>query len=133
MLAGYQVVAESLKNSGFEYVFGIVGLPVIELGIAVTAYDMKYYGFRNEQGAAYSAGIVGYMTGKPGVVLAVSGPGMTNCISGMANAKVNKWPMLCISGASDAIFDGKGGFQEFDQLTMAKQVAKFAVKPASIK
>jgi 2-hydroxyacyl-CoA lyase 1 len=89
-------------------------LPVIELGMALQAYDINYYGFRNEQAAAYAAGIIGYLTRRPGVVLAVSGPGMTNCISGMANALVNKWPMLCLGGASDASMEGRGGFQEFD-------------------
>lgn len=71
---------------------------------------MNYFGFRNEQAAAYAAGIYGYITQRPGIVLAVSGPGMTNCISGMANAMVNKWPMICIAGASDASLEGRGGF-----------------------
>jgi len=87
-------------------VFGIVGVPIIELGGACQAEDMNYYGFRNEQAAAYAASAVGYMTKKPGVVLAVSGPGMTNCISGMANALVNKWPMICLGGAAESTFEG---------------------------
>jgi 2-hydroxyacyl-CoA lyase 1 len=78
--------------------------------MALQGNDVNYYGFRNEQAAAYAAGIVGYITKRPGIVLAVSGPGMTNCISGMANALVNKWPMVVISGASDASLEGKGGF-----------------------
>lgn len=69
-----------------------------------------YYGFRNEQAAAYAGSAIGYITQKPGIVLAVSGPGMTNCISALANAQVNKWPMILISGASDASMEGKGGF-----------------------
>lgn len=77
--------------------------------------------------------MVGYLTGRPGIVMAVSGPGMTNCISGMANAMVNKWPMICIAGASDAQLEGKGGFQEFDQLACARPVCKYAARPSSVK
>lgn len=68
----------------------------------IQAEGINYYGFRNEQAASYAASAIGYMTGRPGIVMAVSGPGMTNCISGMANAMVNKWPMVCIAGANDA-------------------------------
>ena len=75
---------------------------------------MNYFGFRNEQAASYTlsyaAGIVGYLTKKPGVCLAVSGPGMTNTISGMAEALVNKRPLIVLGGASDSSLEGQGGF-----------------------
>lgn len=64
--------------------------------------------------------------------MAVSGPGMTNCISGMAEAMINKRPMVCIAGASDAQLEGKGGFQELDQLALAKPVCKYAARPSSV-
>lgn len=101
--------------------------------MSLQANDVVYYGFRNEQAAAYAASAVGYITQRPGIVLAVSGPGMTNCISAMANAMVNKWPMVVVCGASDASLDGKGAFQEFDQLACARPVSKYAARPANIK
>ena len=58
---------------------------------------------------------------------------MTNCITAMANALVNKWPMICIGGASDSALDGKGAFQEFDTIACAKPVSKYCVKSTSIK
>ena len=91
-----------------------MGIPVIELGTAFQVQDMNYFGFRNEQAASYAAGIVGYLTQKPGICLAVSGPGMTNTISGMAEALVNKRPMIVLGGASDSSLEGQGGFQELD-------------------
>ena len=75
------------------------------------AAGINYYGCRNEQGAAYSAGAVGYLTNRPGLCLAVSGPGMTNCISGLANAFTNCWPMILVSGSSDLSQAGHGAFQ----------------------
>lgn len=110
LITGYEVLAKALALQGCTHVFGIVGIPVIELGMAFQGNDMNYFGFRMETPASYAAGVVGYMTGRPGVCLAVSGPGMTNCISGMANAMVNKWPSIYIGGASDSSLEGMGGF-----------------------
>ena len=51
---------------GIKYCCGIVGIPVIELGFSLQGAGMNYYGFRNEQAAAYAAGVIGYMTNTPG-------------------------------------------------------------------
>lgn len=107
-------MAKALASQGCTHVFGIVGIPVIELSTYMQGEDMNYFGFRMETPASYAAGVFGYLTKRPGVCLAVSGPGMTNCISGMANALTNKWPMVCLGGASDSSLEGQGGFQEFD-------------------
>ena len=114
MISGNEVIAKSLASQGVTHVFGIVGIPVIDLGFMLQGESMNYFGFRNEQAMSYAAGIVGYLTKRPGVCLAVSGPGMTNCISGMANALVNKWPMIVLGGAPDSTLEGQGGFQEYD-------------------
>ena len=84
----------------------------------------------------------GYLTQSPGVCLAVSGPGMTNTISGMAEALINKRPMIVIAGAPDTLTEGKGAFQEFlglsdmptdiIQLSCAKPVSKYAARAHSI-
>ena len=68
-------MAKALAIHKIEYSFGIVGIPVIELGFSLQGEGIKYYGFRNEQQASYAAGVIGYLTQKPGVCLCVSGPG----------------------------------------------------------
>lgn len=88
-----------------------LGIPVIELGFAIQGAGINYYGFRNEQQAAYSAGYTGYLTGIPGVCLCVSGPGHTNAISGVLNAWVNTWPMILISGSNDLNQTSRQAFQ----------------------
>ena len=50
----------------------------------------------------------------------------------MANALVNKWPMICLAGSPDATLEGRGAFQEFDQLAAAKPVSKYAARPHSV-
>ncbi|XP_068617555.1 2-hydroxyacyl-CoA lyase 1 isoform X2 [Battus philenor] len=128
---GNNILAESLKKQGVEYVFGIVGIPVIETSLAFQAAGLKYVGMRNEQAACYAAQAIGYLTGKPGVCLAVSGPGLLHCIGGMANAQVNCWPLLVIAGSCPEDHEGIGGFQEWLQVESSRLYSKYAVRPPS--
>ena len=89
---------------------------------------LKYYGFRNEQQASYSAGYCGYLTGKPGICLCVSGPGHVNALSGVMNAWSNNWPMVLISGSSDLNQTSRQAFQEVDQVYMVKPFVKYSAK-----
>lgn len=101
---------------GIEYVFGIVGFPVIELGMAIQAEGLHFIAMRNEQSACYAAQAIGYLTGIPGVCLVVSGPGLLHTCGGMANAQVNCWPLLVLGGSAPLDHEGIGGFQECNQV-----------------
>lgn len=128
---GATIVARSLKQQGVEYMFGVVGVPVIPIAFAAQREGIKYYGFRNEQAASYAAGAVGYLTGRPGVCLAVSGPGMVHGIAGLANAWSNCWPMILIGGANDSYQNGRGAFQEAPQVESARPFSKYVARPES--
>ncbi|CAH0755774.1 unnamed protein product [Diatraea saccharalis] len=130
---GNTILAESLKKQGVEYVFGIVGIPVIETALAFQVAGLKYIGMRNEQAACYAAQAIGYLTGKPGVCLAVSGPGLLHCIGGMANAQVNCWPLVVIAGSCPEDHEGIGGFQEWPQVDSSRMYCKYAGRPPSPK
>ncbi|CAD7089581.1 unnamed protein product [Hermetia illucens] len=123
------IIARSLKAQGIEYVFGIIGIPVIELSMAMQAAGLKYIGMRNEQAACYAAQAVGYLTGKPGVCLCVSGPGLLHVTGGMANAQMNCWPLVVIAGATSEDHEGIGGFQEYLQVEASRPYCKYAVRP----
>src|SRR5581483_11702347 len=112
---GATLIARSLKQHGVQYMFGIVGVPVVPVAFAAQREGITYIGMRHEQSASYAAQAVGYLTGRPGACLVVSGPGMTNAISGLANAWSNRWPMILLGGASDIAQHGMGAFQEAPQ------------------
>jgi 2-hydroxyacyl-CoA lyase 1 len=131
-ITGAQIVARSLKQQGVEYMFGIVGIPVIPIAMYAQREGIKFYGFRNEQAASYAAAAVGYLTGRPGVCLGVSGPGMIHGIAGMANAWSNCWPMILIGGANDSYQNGQGAFQEAPQIETARPYAKYVARPDSV-
>jgi 2-hydroxyacyl-CoA lyase 1 len=132
-MQGYMILAQALAEQKIKHCYGIVGVPVIELGFAIQGVGINYYGFRNEQQASYTAGYTGYLTGIPGVCLCVSGPGHTNAISGVANAWANCWPMLLISGSNDLSQTSKQAFQETDQVYLVKPYAKFSARVTDLR
>lgn len=132
LVEGATVIARALKAQGIEFAFGVVGIPVIEVAQAFQREGVAYVGCRNEQAASYAASAVGYMTGRPGVCLCVSGPGLVHAMAGMANAQVNCWPLLVIAGASDTYQEGTGAFQETPQVEVVRPFVKYSARPSSV-
>ncbi|PSN51575.1 2-hydroxyacyl-CoA lyase 1 [Blattella germanica] len=126
---GNTILAEALVAQGVKYVFGIVGIPVIELSIAMQQAGLHYVGMRNEQAACYAAQAIGYLTKCPGVCLVVSGPGLLHTFGGMANAQINCWPLLVIGGSCAQDHEGIGGFQECPQVDLARPYCKYSARP----
>ncbi len=125
-LDGYTITARALKAAGIRVIFGVIGIPVTQLASAAQAEGIRFIGTRNEQAAGYAAGAYGYLTGTPGVLLTVSGPGAVHGIAGLSNAQVNTWPMIMVSGSSEQREVGHGSFQELDQVAAAAPYCKYA-------
>jgi len=123
---GATLMAQSLKQQGVQYMFGIVGFPVGPIAEAAQKVGIRYIGMRNEQSASYAAQAAGYLTGRPGACLVVSGPGVVHGLAGLANAQQNCWPMILIGGASATHQNGMGAFQEERQVQIAAPFCKFA-------
>src|SRR5580704_14677513 len=81
---GATLIARSLKQQGIDHLFGIVGFPVTAIAAAAQKEGVAYLGMRNEQSAAYAAGAYGYLTGRPGACLTVTGPGVVHGLAGLA-------------------------------------------------
>jgi 2-hydroxyacyl-CoA lyase 1 len=126
---GDTLIARSLKQQGVEAMFGIVGFPVFGLAAAAQREGLRYIGMRNEQAASYAAGAVGYLTGRPGACLTVSGPGVIHALAGLANAQANCWPMVVLGGASGSYQEGMGAFQEAPQVELARPYTKYTARP----
>jgi 2-hydroxyacyl-CoA lyase 1 len=125
-IKGADLLAKSLKEQGVEYMFGVVGFPVGPIAEAAQKVGLPYIGMRNEQAASYAAGAVGFLTGRPGSCIVVTGPGVIHGLAGLANAQQNCWPMLLIGGASETYRNGMGAFQEERQVLAATPVSKWA-------
>ena len=125
-VTGATLIARSLKQQGIDHLFGVVGFPVGPIAEAAQKEGVAYIGMRNEQAASYAAQAYGYMTGRPGACIVVTGPGVVHGLAGLANAQQNCWPMILIGGASETYRGGMGAFQEERQVLIATPFCKFA-------
>ncbi|KAF3827120.1 hypothetical protein GH733_002606 [Mirounga leonina] len=123
-VSGAEVIAQALKTQDVAYMFGIVGIPVTEIAVAAQKLGITY--------ACYAASAIGYLTGRPGVCLVVSGPGLIHALGGMANANMNCWPLIVIGGSSERRQEMMGAFQEFPQVEACRLYSKFSARPSSI-
>lgn len=113
--------------------FGVVGIPVTSFANRAVAAGIRFIAFHNEQSAGYAASAYGYLTGRPGILLTVSGPGCVHGLAGLSNAMINTWPMVLISGSCDQNDVGRGDFQELNQIEAAKPFSKHVGKAKDIK
>jgi 2-hydroxyacyl-CoA lyase 1 len=82
---GAQLVARTLRDLGVTVIFGIVGIPVVEIAEEAINLGIRFVAFRNEQACSYAASVYGYMTGRPGVCLVVGGPGVLHALAGASS------------------------------------------------
>jgi pyruvate oxidase len=124
------VLVETMINWGVDTVFGMVGhsnLGVAEaLHRAETAGKLQYLGVRHEGAAAFAAAAYGKLTGRPAACFGIAGPGSTNLLTGLYDAKSDRAPVLAISGNVDSSVAGKGAFQDIDLLAAFADVAVYS-------
>ena len=129
-MTGMYVLANALKANGVEVIFGLVGIPVTEVAYICQKVGIRFISFRFEQQAGMAAATYGYLTKKPGILLTVSSLGFLNGLTATANATVNCYPMIQISGSSDrvAVDLEQGTYEGLDQLAIAKPLVKAAYR-----
>lgn len=124
-LSGGEIIVESLKREGVEFVFGYPGGSVLHIYDALFQQeDVKHILVRHEQGATHAADGYARATGKPGVVLVTSGPGATNAVTGIATAFTDSIPMVVLTGQVPLKFVGSDAFQECDSVGITRPIVK---------
>ena len=124
-LSGAQIVVQSLKAEGVEYVFGYPGGAVIEIYDALFQLNkFKHILVRHEQAAVHAADAYARVSGKVGVALVTSGPGVTNALTGIATAYSDSIPMVVISGQVGNSLIGTDAFQEVDTVGITRPCVK---------
>lgn len=129
-VTGMWILAQALKKVGIDTMYGLVGIPVTEFAYIAQGEGIRFVGFRHEQQAGMAAATHGYLTKTPGVLLTVSSLGFLNGLTATANATVNCYPMIQISGSSDRVpIDlEQGTYEGLDQLNIAKPLVKAAYR-----
>ncbi len=124
------VIADTLVNWGVKRVFGMVGHSNLGLADAIRLRTldgaMHFVGIRHEGAAAFAASAYGKLTGQPAACLTIAGPGATNLLTGLWDAKVDRAPVLALTGQVQTQVFGPGAFQDIDLGSAFAAVSRFS-------
>jgi len=126
MLKGADIVLQCIRAEGVDLVFGYPGGAIMPLYDALEGSGVRHVLTRHEQGAVFAAEGYARVTGKVGVAMATSGPGATNLVTGIADAKMDSVPLVCITGQVRTAMIGTDAFQETDVFGVTLSLTKWS-------
>src|SRR6476661_8563764 len=126
MLRGADILLRCLRAEGVDLVFGYPGGAIMPLYDALDGSGVRHILTRHEQGAVFAAEGYARSTGKVGVAIATSGPGATNLVTGIADAKMDSVPLVCITGQVRSALIGTDAFQETDVFGVTLSLTKWS-------
>jgi len=123
-----ELFVKCLENEGVEYIFGIPGEENLDLMDALLDSKIQFILTRHEQGAAFMADVYGRLTGQAGVCLATLGPGATNLVTGVADANMDRAPVVAIAGQASTNRLHKESHQVLDLVNLFKPITKYSTQ-----
>src|SRR2546423_3692728 len=126
MLKGADIVLQCLRAEGVDLVFGYPGGAIMPRYDALEGSGVRHILTRHEQGAVFAAEGYARVTGQVGVAMATSGPGATNLVTGIADAKMDSVPLVCITGQVRSALIGTDAFQETDVFGVTLSLTKWS-------
>src|SRR5579872_826657 len=126
MLKGAEIVLRCMRAEGVDLVFGYPGGAIMPLYDALDGSGVRHVLTRHEQGAVFAAEGYARVTGRVGVAMATSGPGATNLVTGIADAKMDSVPLVCITGQVRTAMIGTDAFQETDVFGVTLSLTKWS-------
>jgi acetolactate synthase-1/2/3 large subunit len=127
-LAGADIIVQTLEHHDVKWVFGIPGAKIDKVFNTLVDSSIQTVVCRHEQNAAFIAGGIGRMTGKAGVAIATSGPGVSNLVTGLATANTEGDPVVALGGAVAISERLKQVHQTMDSVSICKPVTKFSAE-----
>ncbi len=125
------VFVECLESEGVRYVFGIPGEETLDLSESLADSSIDFIPVRHEQGGAYMADAYGRLTGRAGVCLGTLGPGATNLVTAVADAFLDRAPLVALTGQSDLERMHKESHQYIDLIAILRPVVKWNARVSS--
>ena len=123
-----QLFVKCLENEGVEYIFGVPGEENIDIMDALLESPITFVTTHHEQGAAFMADVYGRLTGRAGVCMSTLGPGATNLITGVADANMDRAPLIAIAGQGATTRLHKESHQILDLVNMFKPITKYSTQ-----
>ncbi len=125
------VFVDCLESEGVQYVFGIPGEETLDLNESLADSSIQFVPVRHEQGGAYMADAYGRLTGRAGVCLGTLGPGATNLVTAVADAFLDRAPLVALTGQSDLERMHKESHQYIDLIGILRPVVKWNARVSS--
>ena len=123
-MKGADIFVKTLEDNGVKYIFGVPGDIELSLFESLSYSDIDFFTVRHEQTGAFMADVYGRLTGKPGVCFSTLGPGAANLVTGVANAYLDRSPMIAISGQLKVDEFHKNAHQYLDLEKIFKPITK---------
>src|SRR5918996_2916145 len=120
-----RLLVDCLQAEGVEYVFGIPGEETLDLNEALADSEVRFVPVRHEQGGAYIADVWGRLTGRAGVCLGTLGPGATNLVTAVADAYLDRAPLVALTGQAELERQHKESHQYIDVVSLMRPITKW--------
>src|SRR5258707_9535949 len=131
MPSGAELFVRSIAELGISQIFTLVGDHLNEVLAVAAREGIRILDMRHESGVTHAADAWARLTRRPAISLVTGGPGHTNSLTGIATANLAGSPLIAVSGSRPSSVAHRGGFQDIDQVSMAKPVVKWAAEPPS--
>ena len=126
VMIGGQAVARALKNEGVRAIFTLCGGHVMPIYLGCHWEGIDILDTRHEQGAVHAADAYARLLRSVGVAVVTAGPGVTDGVTGVANAFQANVPLVVLGGAAELRFHGKGALQEMEQTSLLRPITKWS-------
>ena len=123
---GGEIIARVLQQQGVKFLFTLCGGHISPIFVAAHNLGLRVIDTRHEATAVFAADAVSRLTGVPGVAAVTAGPGVTNTITAVRNARLAQSPLVLLGGAAATLLKGRGALQDIDQITLMKPNVKWA-------
>jgi acetolactate synthase-like protein len=125
---GGAVIAEALRRAGVGHLFTLCGGHISPILVESKRLGLRVVDMRDEANAVFAADAMARLTGRPGVAAVTAGPGVTNAVTALENARLAQSPVLLLGGATATLLRGRGSLQDIDQLALMRPIAKWATR-----
>lgn len=133
MTTGGELVAEVLDRHGVKFLFTLCGGHISPILAAAKARGLRVVDTRHEATAVFAADAVARLTGVPGVAAVTAGPGVTNAVTALQNARLAQSPLVLLGGATATVLRGRGALQDIDQLAFIRPIVKWATAVTKVR
>lgn len=130
--SGGRIVAETLESEGVHTLFTLIGGHVSPILVEAKALGIRVIDVRDEKNAAFAADALGRLEGRPGVAVVTAGPGVTNTLTALTNARLAQTPLVVLGGAAATLLQGRGALQDIDQLAVVRPHVKLCLKVTKV-